>query len=57
MLKDHLGSTRVMMNENSQAISSDDYDAWGNPMNSTVTEISAYRYTGREYDEETGLQM
>jgi len=24
-------------------------------MNSTVSEISAYRYTGREYDEETGL--
>jgi RHS repeat-associated protein len=44
-----------MMNENNQAISSYDYDAWGNPMNSTVSEESAYRYTGREYDEETGL--
>lgn len=55
MLKDHLGSTRVVMNENNQAISSYDYDAWGNPMNSTVSEESAYRYTGREYDEETGL--
>ena len=44
------------MNENNQAISSYDYDAWGNPMNSTVSEISAYRYTGREYDDETGLQ-
>jgi len=55
MLKDHLGSTRVVMNENNQAISSYDYDAWGNPMNSTVSEMSAYRYTGREYDEETGL--
>ena len=43
------------MNENSQAISSYDYDAWGNPMNSTVSEESAYRYTGREYDDETGL--
>ncbi|HQH50678.1 MAG TPA: RHS repeat-associated core domain-containing protein [Candidatus Cloacimonadota bacterium] len=43
------------MNENNQAISSYDYDAWGNPMNSTVSEESAYRYTGREYDEETGL--
>jgi len=55
MLKDHLGSTRVMMNENNQAISSYDYDAWGNPINSTVSEMSAYRYTGREYDDETGL--
>jgi RHS repeat-associated protein len=55
MLKDHLGSTRVVMNENNQAISSYDYDAWGNPMNSTVSEMSAYRYTGREYDDETGL--
>ena len=55
LLKDHLGSTRVVMNENNQAISSYDYDAWGNPMNSTVSEESAYRYTGREYDEETGL--
>ncbi len=43
------------MNENNQAISSYCYDACGNPMNSTVSEISAYRYTGREYDEETGL--
>jgi len=43
------------MNENNQAISSYDYDAWGNPMNSTVSEESAYRFTGREYDEETGL--
>ena len=43
------------MNENNQAISSYDYDAWGNPMNSTVSEESAYRYTGREYDDETGL--
>ncbi len=55
LLKDHLGSTRVVMNENNQAISSYDYDAWGNPMNSTVSEESAYRYTGREYDDETGL--
>ena len=43
------------MYENNQAISSYDYDAWGNPMNSTVSEMSAYRYTGREYDDETGL--
>ncbi len=43
------------MNENNQAISSYDYDAWGNPMNSTVSEESTYRYTGREYDCETGL--
>jgi len=43
------------MNENNQAISSYDYDALGNPMNSTVSEMSAYRYTGREYDDETGL--
>jgi RHS repeat-associated protein len=43
------------MNENNQAISSYDYDAWGNPMNSTVSEECAYRYTGREYDDETGL--
>ena len=55
LLKDHLGSTRVVMNENNQAISSYDYDAWGNPMNSTVSEESAYRYTGREYDDETCL--
>ncbi len=55
LLKDHLESTRVIMNENNQAISSYDYDAWGNPMNSTVSEESAYRFTGREYDEETGL--
>jgi len=27
LLKDHLGSTRVLMNENNQAISSYDYDA------------------------------
>jgi len=46
---------RAVMNEINQAISSYDYDGWGNPMNSTVSEESAYRYTGHEYDEETGL--
>lgn len=55
MLKDHLGSMRVVMNSQNQIVSSYDYDAWGNPLNNTVSEESKYRYTGREFDDEAGL--
>ncbi len=57
VLKDHLGSTRVVVDEAGTVIAAFDYlpfgdllgTAYGNP------EIISYRYTGQEYDPELGL--
>jgi len=57
VLKDHLGSTRVVVNEAGTVIAAFDYlpfgdlqgTAYGNP------EIISYRYTGQEFDPELGL--
>ncbi|MFK0732348.1 MAG: RHS repeat domain-containing protein [Gloeotrichia echinulata GP01] len=57
ILKDHLGSTRVVVDEAGTVIAAFDYlpfgdltgTAYGNP------EIISYRYTGQEFDTELGL--
>ncbi len=54
VIKDHLGSTRKLIS-NGAVSSSFAYDAYGNLMNSTISEDISYQYTGQEFDEETGL--
>ena len=54
-LKDHLGSTRVILNDNAQVVEEYDYDAFGNLMTANVTVGTPYQYTGQEYDDETEL--
>jgi RHS repeat-associated protein len=51
-LQDHLGSTIGLTDSNGNVVSSAGYDSFGNSTNSLGTR---YQYTGREFDEFTGL--
>ncbi len=53
--KDDLGSTRVILNNNNEVVSTYDYDVFGNQTDNEVSEGTPYLYTGQEFDEETGL--
>ena len=51
-LTDHLGSTEALADATGAIVSSTSYDSFGN---STSNIATTYRYTGREYDADTGL--
>jgi RHS repeat-associated protein len=55
VIKDHLGSTRVMINTTEQpyALTTYDYSAFGTIL--TTPTSSAYLYTGQEWDRTSGL--
>jgi RHS repeat-associated protein len=55
VLKDHLGSTRVMINTTEQpyALTTYDYSAFGTIL--TTPSSTAYLYTGQEWDQTSGL--
>lgn len=55
ILKDHLGSTRMVLNSNSSIDSRYNYAPFGSVMYSTITTDVAYKFTGQEYDDEFGL--
>lgn len=55
-LKDHLGSTRVLVSGTGAVVSHFDYLAFGGIMRSTSPAEVNYRFTGQEYDAETQLQ-
>ncbi len=56
VLKDHLGSTRVVINNTGDVVSEYLYDAFGEKMNGNTEAVKIdYQYTGQEFDEETGL--
>jgi RHS repeat-associated protein len=54
-IKDHLGSVRVMLDENRNIVSSQDYDCWGYQLENRVYQIeySKYKFTGKERDWES----
>ncbi len=54
-LKDHLGSIRIVTNENDEVISAQDYDCWGYLLESRTYESdeSVYKFTGKERDEKS----
>ena len=54
-LKDHLGSVRVVLDENNNIISAQDYDMWGSLMigRSFESNKSKYKFTGKERDKES----
>jgi|GEM_PF-3352703 len=54
-LTDHLGSTIGMSDSNGIVTESAIYDSFGNKITSNLT--TRYQYTGREYDEYTGLMF
>jgi RHS repeat-associated protein len=57
VLKDHLGSTRVVLNESNAAVAAYDYLPFGGRMREFNTEEGlAYQYTGQEFDSESGYE-
>ena len=54
-LKDHLGSIRVILNENNSIISAQDYDAWGYLMENRTysSNLASYKFTGKQRDNES----
>ncbi len=57
VLKDHLGSTRVVVDEAGTVIATFDYLPFGDLIGTASgnPEIISYRYTGQEFDAELGL--
>lgn len=55
MLKDHLGSTRVVLDESNDFAANYNYMPYGNTFNNTVGPEVSYQFTGQEYDTETEL--
>jgi RHS repeat-associated protein len=57
ILKDHLGSTRVVVDEAGTVIAAFDYLPFGDLMGTAYgnPEFISYRYTGQEFDAELGL--
>ncbi len=53
-LGDHLGSTLGLANSSASVTSSNSYDSFGN---STGNLVSRYQFTGREFDNFSGLQF
>jgi len=54
-LKDHLGSIRVIMDENPAVVFAEDYDAWGYGLEERnyAKDNSMYKFTGKERDKES----
>jgi len=55
VLKDHLGSTRVLVDETGTAAAYYDYAPFGNLMRFDEDVEVAYRFTGQEFDSESDL--
>jgi len=56
MLTDHLGTVRDLVNNSGTVVNHFTYDSFGQVLNSTVGGVDTrYKYTGREFDTETGL--
>ncbi|MBK8151294.1 MAG: RHS domain-containing protein [Acidobacteria bacterium] len=51
-IADHLGSTNALTDSSGNVTSSASYDSFGNATGNLATR---YRFTGREYDDFTGL--
>jgi len=54
-LKDHLGSTRAIVNGNGTVLAGYDYDAWGYLLEnrSLNSDSIKFKYTGKERDKES----
>ena len=56
ILKDHLGSTRMVINSSNEKITKYDYTPFGSHMNSTLIGLDVqHQFTGQERDEEIDL--
>ncbi len=55
VLKDHLGSSRVLVDENGQVVAAWDYLLFGDFMRTSGASTLPYLYAGYEYDDEMGV--
>jgi RHS repeat-associated protein len=53
--KDHLGSTRVLYDESGVAVTVYEYDAYGKCIGRVENTQAQYRFTGQEFEVESGL--
>ena len=56
-LKDHLGSSRVIVDTTGKITAKYNYYPFGDNLNSSVSQGSEYKYTGKELDEEGGFGL
>ena len=57
MLTDHLGTVRNLVNNSGQVVNHLKYDSYGNVISESNPAVKTrYKYTGREFDTETGMQ-
>jgi RHS repeat-associated protein len=56
-LKDHLGSSRVIVDTTGKITAKYNYYPFGDNLNSSVSQGSEYKYTGKELDEEGGFNL
>lgn len=54
-LYDHLGSVIALIDDKGEIVAEYDYDAWGNIIKEEGDIENPFRFTGREWDEESGL--
>ncbi|HOJ08630.1 MAG: RHS repeat-associated core domain-containing protein [Ignavibacteriota bacterium] len=55
VIKDHLGSTRVLFRNTGSYYTTYDYSPFGSLMRATINGDVDYRFTGQEFDSETAL--
>lgn len=55
VVKDHLGSTRTVLNTSNYPVARYHYSPYGRTMYASVNTDAAYKFTGQEYDDENGL--
>ncbi|MBV6419610.1 MAG: hypothetical protein DAHOPDDO_00833 [Ignavibacteriaceae bacterium] len=55
VIKDHLGSTRILFRSTGTQYTTYDYSPFGSLMRSSISGDVVYKFTGQEYDSETGL--
>jgi RHS repeat-associated protein len=57
-LQDHLGSSRVVADANGNVVQANHYYPYGTPFAESYNQdIQKYKYTGKEYDTENGLNL
>jgi RHS repeat-associated protein len=54
-LQDHLGSTRMITDEEAKIVSTHNYQPYGNEVTQANYETNTHKFTGHERDAETGL--
>lgn len=57
LLKDHLGTTRVVVKDNGEVGAKYQYYSFGDEYSSWISQGTDYKFTGKELDEEIGVNL